>query len=114
MNEELLTFIDGRITIDPAICNVRPTIRGKRIMVQTILEYLAAGDSEADILEQYPGLEPADIRACLQWALTQDASSPLYRALDTIGFIGCIDADEELSTTYKQKLDFSDKRGGAR
>ncbi len=65
MNDELLTFINGRITIDPAVCNGRPTIRGKRIAVQTILEYLAAGDSEADILAQYPGLEPEDIRACL-------------------------------------------------
>ncbi|MFZ4625887.1 MAG: DUF433 domain-containing protein [Rhodoferax sp.] len=39
------SFLDGRITIDPDLCNGRPTLRGKRIAVQTILEYLGAGDS---------------------------------------------------------------------
>jgi uncharacterized protein (DUF433 family) len=68
MSTAPLTFIDGRITIDPAICNGKPTIRGKRITVQTILEYLGAGDSADDILQQYPGLEPADIQACLRFA----------------------------------------------
>jgi len=57
-----------RITIDPAICNGKPTIRGKRITVQTVLEFLAAGDSAEEILRQYPSLEPEDIRACLQAA----------------------------------------------
>lgn len=114
MNDEPRYFIDGRIMIDPAVCNGRPTIRGKRIAVQTILDYLAAGDNEAEILAQYPSLQPEDIRACLQWALARDDPSPLYQALDMIGFIGCIDSDEELSTTYKQQLDFSDKPGGSR
>lgn len=63
-----LTFLDGRITIDPALCNGKPTIRGKRITVQTVLEYLGAGESESAILEQYPSLEPEDIRACLTYA----------------------------------------------
>lgn len=62
------TYLDGRITIDPDICNGRPTLRGKRIAVQTVLEFLSAGDSEAEILEQYPSLEPEDIRACLRFA----------------------------------------------
>ncbi len=61
-------FMDDRITIDPDLCNGKPTLRGKRIAVQTILEFLRAGDSEADILEQYPSLEPDDIRACLRFA----------------------------------------------
>lgn len=63
-----LTFLDGRITIDPAICNGKPTLRGKRITAQTILDFLAAGDSEQDILEQYPSLEHEDIQACLRFA----------------------------------------------
>jgi uncharacterized protein (DUF433 family) len=58
----------GRITIDPEVCNGRPTIRGKRIAVQTVLEYLGAGDSQAEILAEYPMLEPGDIRACLKFA----------------------------------------------
>ena len=61
-------FLDGRITIDPDLCNGRPTLRGKRIAVQTVLDFLGAGDSEADILEQYPSLESDDIRACLRFA----------------------------------------------
>lgn len=54
-----------RITIDPAVCNGRPTVRGKRITVQTILEFLSAGETQAEILRQYPSLEPEDIQACL-------------------------------------------------
>jgi len=58
----------SRITVDPAICNGRPAIRGKRITVQTILEFLAAGDAEEEILKAYPSLEPEDIRAALAFA----------------------------------------------
>ena len=39
--------------------------------------------------------------------------SPFYQALDAIGFIGCIETDEQLSSTYKEKLDFSNKCGGS-
>jgi uncharacterized protein (DUF433 family) len=59
-----------RITTDDKICNGKPTIRGKRITVQTILEYLSAGDKPEDILKQYPTLEMDDIRACLKFAAT--------------------------------------------
>lgn len=58
----------SRITSDPNVCNGKPTIRGKRITVQTILEFLAAGDSTQDILEAYPMLEEDDIKAALQFA----------------------------------------------
>ncbi len=57
-----------RITIDENICNGKPTIRGKRITVQTILEYLGAGETETEILKQYPSLEPEDIKACIRFA----------------------------------------------
>jgi uncharacterized protein (DUF433 family) len=66
MQDEIVNF--GRITIDPALCNGKPTIRGKRITVQTILEFLGAGDSREEILHQYPSLEPEDIDACLDFA----------------------------------------------
>lgn len=68
MTSEILSFFDGRIIIDPAVCNGKPTVRGKRIAVQTILGFLSAGDSEQEILEQYPSLEPDDIKACLRFA----------------------------------------------
>ncbi len=58
----------SRITIDPNICNGKPTIRGKRISVQTILEFLAAGDTQEDILQAYPSLEGDDIKAALEFA----------------------------------------------
>ncbi len=63
-----MDFIAERITVDTNICNGKPTIRGKRITVQTILEFLSAGDSKEDILNQYPTLEPGDIDACLRFA----------------------------------------------
>jgi uncharacterized protein (DUF433 family) len=57
-----------RITIVPQSCDGQPTIRGMRITVKTVLEYLAAGEREANILEAYPKLEKEDIQACLQFA----------------------------------------------
>lgn len=63
-----MNFINGRITLNPDVCNGQPTIRGMRITVQSVLEYLSAGDSEADILSEFPALEAEDIRACLQFA----------------------------------------------
>ena len=63
-----MEYIADRITIDDNICNGRPTIRGTRISVQTILDYLSAGDSSQDILDQYPTLEPDDINASLKFA----------------------------------------------
>ncbi len=68
MTAERMEFLDGRIVIDPTLCNGKPTVRGKRITVQTILEFLAAGDSELELLEQYPSLEREDIQACLRFA----------------------------------------------
>jgi uncharacterized protein (DUF433 family) len=61
-------IVGERITVDPAILGGKPSIRGKRISVQTVLEFLAAGDTPAAILEQYPTLEEADIYACLKFA----------------------------------------------
>ena len=57
-----------RITIDESICNGKPVIRGKRIAVQTILEFLSAGESIEEILTQYPDLEREDITASLEFA----------------------------------------------
>lgn len=57
-----------RIIIKPDVCNGRPVIRGTRITVQTVLEFLAAGDSIEDVLEEYPRLTRADVQACLDHA----------------------------------------------
>ncbi len=63
-----MDFLIDRITVDNSICNGKPTIRGKRITVQTILEFLSAGDSKDEILQQYPTLVSEDIDACLRFA----------------------------------------------
>ena len=60
--------MEERITTNPNICNGKPIIRGMRITVSTVLEYLAAGESVQKILEAYPILEPEDIKACLAYA----------------------------------------------
>lgn len=63
-----MNYISDRITIDENLCNGKPTIRGKRIAVQTILEFLGAGETIEEILNQYPSLEREDIAACLKFA----------------------------------------------
>ena len=57
-----------RITVRPEQCGGRPCIRGMRIRVIDVLELLAAGESHAQILEDYPYLEAEDIAACLLYA----------------------------------------------
>ena len=55
----------NRILIDPDICNGQPVIRGTRVTAQTVLEFLAAGDSMEDVLEAYPSLSREDVLACI-------------------------------------------------
>lgn len=61
--EELLS----RISIDPKVCFGKPCIRGHRIWVSLILDFLAGGMIKDEILEEYPQLEPADIDACIAY-----------------------------------------------
>ncbi len=60
-----------RITINPNQCGGRPCIRGQRIRVKDVLDLLAAGVPEGEILEDYPYLETDDIRACLEYAAAE-------------------------------------------
>ncbi len=64
----LQSYINGRITIDPQICNGQPTIRGLRICVQNILDFLQSGTSKESILLRFPTLVAEDIDACLVFA----------------------------------------------
>jgi uncharacterized protein (DUF433 family) len=57
-----------RITFNPDQCGGRPCIRGMRIRVKDVLEMLAAGATEKEILESYPYLEREDIQASLEYA----------------------------------------------
>jgi uncharacterized protein (DUF433 family) len=66
--EELMVTATDRITINPDVCNGKPVIRNLRITVESVLDYLSAGESQEEILRQYPMLEPEDISACLAFA----------------------------------------------
>jgi len=61
------TFRD-RITINPAICHGKPTVRGLRYPVEMILELLSSGMTHDEILADYPDLEAEDILAVLEYA----------------------------------------------
>jgi uncharacterized protein (DUF433 family) len=57
-----------RIVVDPAVCFGKPVIRGTRIWIALILENLAEGMSDADLLKAYPELVPEDLRAAMAYA----------------------------------------------
>jgi len=67
------------IEINPEVRSGKPCVRGTRITVSDVLEYLAAGMAEADIIRDFPSLSEASIRACLAFAADRErklASSP--------------------------------------
>jgi uncharacterized protein (DUF433 family) len=57
-----------RITVNPKQCGGRPCIRGMRIRVKDVLDMLAGGAAESEILADFPDLDTEDIRACLAYA----------------------------------------------
>ncbi len=63
---------DSRITLDSSKRGGRPCIRNLRISVYDVLEMLAEGMNKADIIEDFPELEPVDIRACLAFAADRE------------------------------------------
>ncbi|MBE9472553.1 MAG: DUF433 domain-containing protein [Chloroflexi bacterium] len=69
----------NRISVDTSICHGRACIKGTRIMVSVILDNLAAGISEKEILESYPSLTPLDIQAAISYAaeLTRERLVPV-------------------------------------
>ena len=71
--------LDDYITITPGVRSGKPCIKGTRVTVYDVLEYLAGGMTEAQILADFPGLRPEDIRACLAFAAARErrlASTP--------------------------------------
>jgi uncharacterized protein (DUF433 family) len=57
----------ARVSIDPKVCFGKACIRGHRIWVSLILDLLASGQTTRQVLGQYPGLEEADVLACLAY-----------------------------------------------
>jgi uncharacterized protein (DUF433 family) len=60
------TLLD-RISIDPAVCHGKPCIKGHRIWVTLILDFLASGTSVEELLAEYPDLQKEDILACIAY-----------------------------------------------
>jgi uncharacterized protein (DUF433 family) len=61
-----------RISIDPAIRSGKPCIRGTRIAVADVFDYLGGGMSIAEVLEDFPDLSSEDIQACFAFAADRD------------------------------------------
>ncbi len=57
-----------KIVISPDVCNGQPTFEGTRISVQTVLEFLGAGDAPEDIVREYPALSSEDVREALRFS----------------------------------------------
>ncbi len=71
----------SRITVDPEICHGKPCIRGLRYPVESILEYLAGGDSVEQVLAEFSDLERDDILACLELSRKMLAVKSVHLAL---------------------------------
>ena len=76
-NENLLS----RITVDPQICHGKPCVRGLRYPVETILEYLAGGNTEQELLQEFPDLERKDILACHEFSRRMLSAKSVHLAL---------------------------------
>jgi uncharacterized protein (DUF433 family) len=74
---QLMTWQE-RIVIDPEILVGKPVIRGTRLAVDFIIDLLAQGWSESDILKNYPGVTSEDIQACLGYASEMLRSEKVY------------------------------------
>ena len=69
------------ISIDPNVCHGKPCIKGTRIMVSIILDYLKAGESVETILREYPTLKEEDVRAAIgyaAWLAHEEEQQPLH------------------------------------
>ena len=67
-----------RIVLDPAILTGKPTVKGTRIAVEFVVDLLARGWSQADILREYDHLTSDDIQACLAYASDMLQSERVY------------------------------------
>jgi uncharacterized protein (DUF433 family) len=63
---------EDRISVDPEVRSGKPCVKGTRITVYDVLEYLAGGMTEAEILADFPDLKTEDIRACLAFAAARE------------------------------------------
>lgn len=76
-NNDLLS----RITVDTDVCHGKPCIRGLRYPVETLLEYLAGGDTVETLLAEFPDLEREDILACHEFSRRMLAARSVHLVL---------------------------------
>jgi uncharacterized protein (DUF433 family) len=69
-----------RITLNPAVCRGRPTVRNMRFTVAQVLELLASGMTPAEVLHDYPFMEAADIQSCLAYAARMAQAQTVFPA----------------------------------
>jgi uncharacterized protein (DUF433 family) len=62
-----MTYLTDRITVDPEQCGGRPCIRGMRIRVSDVIDLLATGMNNHQVIEELPDLELADVAACMNY-----------------------------------------------
>ena len=67
-----------RIVVDPGVLVGKPVIKNTRLAVEFIIDLLAQGWTEADVLQNYPGLTRQDIQACLAYASTALKAEKVY------------------------------------
>ena len=63
---------EERISVDPEVRSGKPCIKGTRITVYDVLEYMAGGMTESEILVSFPDLKAEDVRACLAFAAARE------------------------------------------
>lgn len=66
--QDAVVNLESRIVRDIRICGGEPVFKGTRVTLRTVLASLAAGNSAAEILADFPGLQPADIQAAIAFA----------------------------------------------
>ena len=71
----------SRITVDPEVCHGKPCVRGLRYPVESLLEYLAGGDTIEDLLREFPDLEREDILACHEFSRRMLTARSIHLAL---------------------------------
>jgi uncharacterized protein (DUF433 family) len=68
----------ARVIVDPQVLVGKPIVKGTRLSVQFLVDLLAQGWSEQDLLSNYPGLVADDIRACLAYASAVLSAEKVY------------------------------------
>ena len=81
---DALANLENRIVRDPAVCGGEPVFKGTRVTLRTVLASLAAGDNPEEILDDFPGLQAADVKAAIAFAAASAEEDLPVPALPTV------------------------------